>query len=247
MFHIYQSTDLNDLFDKSMGLLMDEPSTHDRKQTPRILSYSNLLMSSSLEWNFDLSTVGFTKTRWPRYVHQYFDLESLKGWLNSLPEISRRGENLFRSKDAIRRPREHKHGSCWLGLSFRMDPPTLILYSRVAEFPTRAALELTMVHKVGQEISSRLKIPLNTIHLVWFISSGFLSCLHLLPYLQSRGLLDEAYHRDDTVGEFIRHQVDHIKKGNVVYGPTKRMGKRVEQMKAGTVIPVPVESISIWV
>jgi len=241
------ATNLNHLFTYSLDLLMNDPMSHDAVQTPRILSYNNLLRSTSLEFDFDLSHVGFTKTRWPRYCHQYLDKEALSDWLEGLVHISKRGENLFRSKDAVRRPREHRHGSCWLGLSYRNLLPTLVLYSRVAEFPTRAALELTMVHLVGKEISKRLGHPLSSIHLVWFVSSLFLSCLHLLPLLTRNGELEEVYARKDNVGEFVRHQIDHINRGNVRYGPTKRMAKRMQQVRDGTVVPVPIKELSLWI
>ena len=242
-----QATNLNDLFNQAMDQLMNNKSTWDALQTPRILSYNNLFKAESLEFDFDLSKMGFTKVRWPRYVHQYINPLDLRVWLDGLMGISKRGENLFRSKDAVRRPRGHRHGSCWLGLSYRDTPPTLVLYSRVAEFPTRVALELTMVHKVGLEISEKLGHPLSSIRFVWFISSLFLSCLHMLPYLAHEGTLDEVCHREDAVGKFVKHQVDHIAKGNVKYGPTKRMAKRIVQFNAGETKSVPINDLSLWV
>lgn len=238
--------DLNDLFTESMKELMDNREHWDAIQTPRILSYENLLHAESTAFDFDLSHVGFTKTRWARYCHQYIDPKELDTWIEGLKYISKRGENLFRSKDAIRRKREHFHGSCWLGLSYRSQPSTLVLYSRVAEFPTRAILELTMVHKVGKAIQERLELN-KPPALSWFISSLFLSCLHMLPWLSINGVLDETYKRNDPVGHFVRHQIDHIAKGNVKYGPTKRMAKRLEQIEAGTLVPVPIKNLSIFI
>jgi len=245
MLHLEGPKDLNDLFYRAMDEMMNCDGHWDAAQTPRILSYNNLLMANSLDFDFDLSYVGFTKVRWPRYVHQYLNKEALNDWLEGLKHITKRGENLFRSKDAVRRPREHRHGSCWLALSYRNTPPTLVLYSRVAEFPTRAALELTMAHKVGLEITERLGLN-RPIHFVWFVSSLFLSCLHLLPYLAGLGQLEEVYNRKDTVGSFVRHQIDHINRGPVKYGPTKRMKKRVEQIKEGTMKLVPIGGLSMW-
>jgi len=241
-----KASSLNSLFNLSMDTLMNDQSAWDAQQTPRILSYNNLLFSDSLDFSFDLSHVGFTKTRWARYCHQYIDKEALHVWLDNLKHISKRGDNLFRSKDTVRRPREHAHGSCWLGLSYRSSPPTLVLYSRVAEFPTRAALELTLVHKVGLEIAERLH-PEEPIHLVWFISSLFLSCLHMLPWLAHNGILESTYSREDPVGHFVRHQIDHINRGNVRYGPTKRMAKRLEQFREGTVKLVPISRLGLWI
>jgi len=241
-----QTSNLNDLFTTSMSELMNNPQHWDAQQTPRLLSYSNLLQAESTSFDFDLSHVGFTKTRWARYCHQYLDKEALDVWLENLKYISKRGDNLFRSKDAVRRLREHAHGSCWLGLSYRNQPRTLVLYSRVAEFPTRAALELTMCHLVGQEIKKRLGND-EPIRLVWFISSLFLSCLHMLPWLARNNILEETYARDDPVGHFVRHQIDHIAKGNVRYGPTKRMARRLEQLREGIVVPVPIKELSLWI
>jgi len=242
-----EASSLNDLFNSSMRVLMEPNSPAvEAAQTPRLLSYNNILKADSLSFDFDLSHVGFTKTRWARYCHQYLDKDQLESWLEGLKYISKRGETLFRSKDAVRRPREHFHGSCWLGLSYRSQPPTLVLYSRVAEFPTRAALELTLCHKVGLELQERLK-PTQPIHLVWFVSSLFLSCLHMLPWLSRNGILESTYNRQDPIGAFVRHQCDHIARGNVRYGPTKRMAKRLEQIKAGTVIPVPIEGLNLWI
>ena len=241
-----QANNLNDLFTQSMDRLMNNPQHWDAQQTPRLLSYNNLLQAESTSFIFDLSHVGFTKTRWARYVHQYINKEHLEDWLEGLRYISKRGDNLFRSKDAIRRPREHAHGSCWLGLSYRNQPRTLVLYSRVAEFPTRAALELTMCHLVGEEIKKRLGND-QSIRLVWFVSSLFLSCLHMLPWLAHNNILDEVYHWESPVGHFVRHQIDHINKGNVHYGPTKRMAKRLEQFREGTVVPVPIDKLSLWI
>ena len=246
MINYLKADNLNDLFLKGMDLMMNDPHTWDAQQTPRILSYNNLMLSDSTSFDFDLSHVGFTKTRWARYCHQYLDKDQLDIWLDNLKNISKRGDNLFRSKDIVRRPREHAHGSCWLGLSYRSFPPTLVLYSRVAEFPTRAALELTLCHKVGLELTKRLGLT-EPVHLVWFISSLFLSCLHALPYLARNNLLEETYNRKDQVGSFVRHQIDHINRGNVRYGPTKRMAKRLEQIRGGTVIPVPIEGLSLWI
>ena len=241
-----KASNLNDLFNQSMDWLMNNPSIWDAQQTPRLLSYNNLLFADSTSFDFDLSHTGFTKTRWSRYCHQYLDKDQLRLWLDNLKNISKRGDNLFRSKDAVRRPREHHHGSCWLGLSYRNSPPTLVLYSRVAEFPTRAALELTLVHKVAQEIISKMN-PTQPVQLVWFVSSLFLSCLHMLPWLAHNNILEETYNREDAVGHFVRHQIDHINRGNVHYGPTKRMAKRLEQFREGTVKPVPIENLSLWI
>jgi len=241
-----KANDLNDLFNRSMYQLMNHPHIWDAQQTPRILSYNNLLFADSTSFSFDLSQVGFTKTRWSRYCHQYLDKEALHIWLDNLKYISKRGDNLFRSKDAVRRPREHHHGSCWLGLSYRSTPPTLVLYSRVAEFPTRAALELTLCHKVGLEIQQQMN-PTQPVQLVWFISSLFLSCLHMLPWLAHNNILEKTYQREDSIGHFVRHQIDHINKGNVHYGPTKRMAKRLEQIREGTTKPVPIDKLSLWI
>ena len=241
-----KATDLNALFSQAMDQLMNNPSVIDARQTPRLLSYNNLLMADSTSFDFDLSHTGFTKTRWARYTHQYLDKDQLHEWLEGLKTISKRGDNLFRSKDAVRRPREHYHGSCWLGLSYRNNPCSLVLYSRVAEFPTRAALELTMVHKVGLEISERLKLE-EPIHLTWFISSLFFSCLHAIPWLARNGILESTRNRSDPVGAFVRHQLDHIARGNVHYGPTKRMAKRLDQFNAGVVVPVPIKNLSLWI
>lgn len=246
MINNLKGDNLNHLFSISMGCLLNRPHVWDALQTPRILSYNNLLFSTSLDFSFDLSTVGFTKTRWARYCHQYIDPDQLQIWLDNLKNISKRGDNLFRSKDTVRRPREHAHGSCWLGLSYRNSPPTLVLYSRVAEFPTRAALELTLCHKVGLEITKRTN-PTQPIQLVWFISSLFLSCLHMLPWLANNNMLESTYNRKDPVGSFVRHQIDHINRGNVKYGPTKRMAKRLEQIREGTTKPVPIEGLSLWI
>lgn len=247
MLQIPKSTDLNDLFNKAMSEMMNNPTHWDAQQTPRLLSYNNILMSDSLDFDFDLSTVGFTKTRWSRYCHQYLDPAHLTEWLESLRTISNLGEDLFRSKDMVRRPREHKHGSCWLGITYRNEPATVVLFSRVAEFPTRAALELTLVNKVGQEIASRTGKSIKDIHFTWFISSLYLSCLHMLPWLSVNGHLEEVKLRNDPVGKFVKHQTDHIAKGNVKYGPTKRMSKRLDQIAAGTRIPVPIEGLSLWI
>ena len=238
---------LNNLFTISMDRLMNDPSTWDAEQTPRILSYNNLLLADNLDFDFDLSHVGFTRTRWARYTHQYIDKDQLNIWLDNLKDISKRGDNLFRSKDAVRRPREHRHGSCWLGISYRNTPPTLVLYSRVAEFPTRAALELTMSHLMGEEIRKTLNLNNRPIKFVWFISSLFLSCLHMLPWLSRNGLLEQTYKRQDSVGEFVRHQIDHINRGKIRYGPTKRMAKRLEQIRTNTVKPVPIEGLNLWI
>jgi len=241
-----KASDLNSLFKSSMDIMLNTSGWEDAFQTPRILSYNNLLFSESTDFTFDLSHVGFTKTRWARYVHQYIDRDQLDIWLNNLKGISKRGDNLFRSKDAIRRPREHHHGSCWLGLSYRSLPPTLVLYSRVAEFPTRVALEFTMVHKVGLELKERLNLT-QPVQLVWFISSLFFSCLHALPYLAINNLLEITYSRKDSIGSFVRHQCDHIARGNVRYGPTKRMAKRLQQIQDKTVKSVPIDKLSIWI
>ena len=241
-----QASDLNGLFTQSMSELMNNSQHWDAQQTPRLLSYNNLLLADSLDFSFDLSHVGFTKTRWARYVHQYLDKEQLEIWLENLKYISKRGDNLFRSKDAVRRHREHAHGSCWLGLSYRNQPRTLVLYSRVAEFPTRAALELTMCHLVGNEIKKRLGND-QPIKLVWFISSLFLSCLHAIPWLEINGMLESTSRRGDAVGHFVKHQLDHMAKGNVKYGPTKRMQKRLEQFRAGVTLPVPIDKLNLWV
>ena len=246
MLNLTGREDLNSLFKSSMYHLMNNRSTWDAQQTPRLLSYNNLLQADSLDFSFDLSHLGFTKTRWARYCHQYLDKDQLNIWLDNLKYISKRGDNLFRSKDAVRRPREHAHGSCWLGVSYRNQPRTLVLYSRVAEFPTRAALELTMCHLVGEEIKKRLGND-QPIKLVWFISSLFLSCLHMLPWLAHNGILEEVYNWESPVGHFVRHQIDHINRGNVHYGPTKRMAKRLEQFRDGLVVPVPIDKLSLWI
>jgi len=241
-----RANNLNDLFIQSMDQLMNNPQHWDAQQTPRLLSYNNLLQAESLDFSFDLSHVGFTKTRWARYIHQYLDKDQLEIWLDNLKYISKRGDNLFRSKDIVRRPREHHHGSCWLGLSYRNQPRTLVLYSRVAEFPTRAALELTMCHLVGEEIKKRLGND-EPIRLVWFVSSLFLSCLHAIPYLAVNGILEETSSRSDAVGHFVKHQLNHMDKGKVRYGPTKRMQKRLGQIREGTLKPVPIRGLSLWV
>jgi len=247
MLNLKVEGNLNELFSTCMGIMLSgNYSWADAKQTPRLLSYNNLLHAGSLDFSFDLSHVGFTKTRWARYCHQYLNKEQLETWLEGLKTLSKRGDDLFCSNDAVRRPREHAHGSCWLGLSYRNSPPTLILYSRVAEFPTRAALELTLCHKVGLEISERLELD-EPIKLVWFCSSLFFSCLHVIPYLAVNGILEETSSRGDAVGHFVKHQLDHMAKGKVKYGPTKRMQKRLEQVRAGTLKSVPISKLSLWI
>jgi len=247
MLHILKSTDLNNLFDRAMDEMMNHQEHWDASQTPRLISYNNVLMSNSLEFNFDLSHTGFTKTRWSRYCHGYLDKDQLHEWLESLKLISNRGESLFRSKDMVRRARDHRYGACWIGLSYKNEPATLTLYSRVAEFPTRAALELTLVNKVGQEIATITGRGLKDIHFTWFISSLYLSCLHALPYFEINGVLEEVSKREDAVGHFVSHQLDHMAKGKVKYGPTKRMQKRLEQQRAGVRVPVPIDNLSLWI
>ncbi|GAI83003.1 unnamed protein product, partial [marine sediment metagenome] len=75
-----QVGDLNGLFSQSMDQLMNNPHTWDAQQTPRLLSYNNLLFANSTSFDFDLSNTGFTKTRWSRYCHQYLDKDQLHIW-----------------------------------------------------------------------------------------------------------------------------------------------------------------------
>ncbi len=254
--------DIKEIHDEAMNILIWHPvRCVEGEKTTSIYSYDNVFRADSCDMrDFDLASVGFTTSRWTRFLGQYIDHDALEKWLCKIKEQGDNVINFFTPEvptdfnPILNKPEEkgHRWGPCFLGFSFRKSPhPCLTLYSRTGRFPNTASLELAAISRVAHEIQTRYKIT-EPIEFTWYCSSIFVSVYDVVYYLQHHGWLNKFLKTSCVLSKNIARELRKVEgrectKAAMPFVRQKRCIQRYREFLAGQFLkPVPVNELSIW-
>lgn len=155
-------------------------------------------IAESMEWDFDLSQLWLTRSRWTTMVRQYINPVALETWLNSCEAKLRgrkRGVSVMRTNEVAQRTSPTKNGdaqrvwrawgSCMLAIGYRAMPrPQITLHSRTSYLGYIGALDMSVAYICGKMIAERIGISVEDIQFVWHLEAaqfhGFKSLAYLL-------------------------------------------------------------------
>lgn len=233
-------SDLTSLWKGMTQRLLLDPTVWDDGRPPRLLSHANMAIAETSHLEADLSWVGFTASRWTRFLNRYIDLKNYWEWIEKIrPPTHGATSRLLRTKEG----EGHTGGECLIAMTYRPEPPTLTLYSREVEFPQRGLLDATLAHLTAEAISQGNF----DVRIVWLIGGAQISLLHSIPYLVTFDLLDETLASGTKASKYLGYMTDHLEthRGKLKYGPAKRTLKRWDRIKAGEMPSVPISQLLI--
>jgi len=219
---------------------------------PSVFSYNNLMVSSSMKYDFDLGMVGLTPTRWPRLINDYVNRNKLKEWFPKVKTLNRGREILFPFNEVKPVLREkmsnYNYGACLLGVTYRAYPPKLTLFSRATNWSQIGALDLSLSHAFAWHIADYLgNIDVEEMEFAWLNSNSYLMAVTTLPFLVSHGRLREVLKGDYLISRDIGNLMkyfDEVKEPK--YAPITRMRKRIAWMLDDTYQRVPVDQFRLF-
>jgi len=207
----------------------------------RAHSRQNFLTSGVLsDLNIDLSHLGFTISRWNRFLKQYFLRDKYQEWLVRAGELDEKGSRLdifLPCKETF----QHKGGNCVLGFSFcSSDKPVLTLYSRTALFPTTGAMELIMSSLCCRDLEGIMGRPVS---FCWFIGTLQWRFLHMMPYATANDL------KILKTNDFLKHTWWRLftSTRELKYGPIIRIRKTITSLLEGKSASVMSQSLSLGI
>lgn len=211
--HIYSADTMSDLHEKICQSLAYGPAAEmDMVTSVDVQKHNVFAIADSMEWDFDLSDLWLTKSRWTTMVRQYINPVALETWLNSCEAKLRgrkRGVSVMRTNEVQQRTSPTKNGdaqrvwrawgSCMLAIGYRALPrPQITLHSRTSYLGYIGALDMSVAYVCGKMIAERVGIAVEDIQFVWHLEAAQFHGFKSLAYL-----LDN----DDAREEFMAIQV----------------------------------------
>ena len=215
-------------------------------------SFNNHILARSAVFDFDLGTIGLTKTKWSKFTGQYVDVESLHAWVDNAMNV-KTYESLWQFKDVPPNFRgkkaTHQWGKCLLGLSFRRQPKpsTLTLYTRTQSLGFSGVADYALGDFVARRLGERMGVDPASIQFQIYAPNLIIKVVEVVAFLHQRGLLDEYMERDDRIGESIRYYVNYMDRpeDEIKWRAARRWRTKFERSKAGIYTPLPVENLTI--
>lgn len=183
--------DLNILHDSlAMRLVLDlEPEV---TSSTDVQAHNLKMEADTCNYEFDISQIWCSPSRWTTLVRQYIDPEAYDDWLASIRVMGiKRGlafmrTNSVQSKGSGRR----RWGACILGFGYKSRPePTLTMHSRTTFLGYIGALDLALAHVIARDIAHTLGLPgPEAIRFVWFLEAAQFHSMRSLPwFFQDKG------------------------------------------------------------
>lgn len=227
--------------------IKNEPGIIDKAWSPRLFSFNNLLRAKSADFDFDFSWVGLTRPRWARFLHGYVDREDLVEFLDKVRVLRRGAEvGLYTRRDT-----DHAWGSCLMGVTFMGAPnPHVSMFSRTSSLAQTGVVDLAFAHVIAREAGRISGLRPDQISVNWYVSSLFVSALHIIPYLTYAERITEIMENHEPGNQFCIYTQKLFtkyfdKRLETKYGPTNRMIARHDSINAGTLASVPIESLDL--
>lgn len=239
-----------DVFDR---LVEGKPKgSIDIQIRPSVFSYNNLYRSRTCNYDFDLGLVGLTPTRWPRLVNDYIDRTRFANWLPKVKKLGRGRELLFPFKEVVpvqrKKMSNYNYGACLLGLTFRLYPPKVTLFSRATNWSQIGALDLALARAFAWHISDYMgNVELDEIEFSWLNSSTYLMPITAIAWMVSSGKFADIVESDYKVSQDIRNLMKYYTEiENPAYSPIKRIRKRVAYILDGRHQQTPVQEFRLF-
>lgn len=141
-----------------------------------------LAHAESCAYDFDLSKVWLTHSRWTSLVRQYVDPVALENWLRMCEECltgRKRGVSFMRTNAVAKRTNSstgrewRRWGSCMIGVGYRALPrPQITLHSRTTYLGYIGQLDLALVHVLAREVAERVGLSVEDISFTWHLEMG---------------------------------------------------------------------------
>lgn len=235
------------------AMLNDEKGAIDYFQRNIWHSFQNHLVARHAVFDFDLGTIGLTKTKWSKFTGMYVDVEKLYVWVNNAMNV-KTYESLWQFKDIPPNFRgkkaTHQWGKCLLGLSFRRMPkntPTLTLFTRTQSLGFSGVADYALLDFVARRLAERMGIDPSDIKAQVYAPSFIIKVVEVVAFLHQRGLLDQYMNADTRVGESIRYYVDYMNRPEeeIRWRAARRWRTKFERSKQGIYTPLPVENLTL--
>lgn len=231
------------------------------------IRYNSLLRAKSMAFDFDLGRdLWLNRSRWTKLVRDYLDLQETRDFIKRAADIGnkagRRGViTSLNCRIIERRLRNHRWGGCLMGYSFhghRTAVPTFTMHSRVSYIAYIGQADLALAHTLARYIAKKIDVPVEQFQFNWAIDSLQLHCFKSLPYLYSRGYLDQLLDKElrsqypsfKIIGRWIDQVVEGTANGvpleSIKYGPQRRITRRYREFINEDYLPkVPVSSLDL--
>lgn len=215
-------------------------------------SFQNHIVAKSALFDFDLGTIGLTKTKWSKFTGQYVDVESLHAWIDNAMKV-KTYESLWQFKDIPPNFRgkkaTHQWGKCLLGFSFRRQPkpPTLTLFTRTQSLGFSGVADYALGDFVARRLAERMGIDPAGIRFQIYAPNLIIKVVEVIAFLHQRGLLDYYAGTDNRVGESIRYYINYMDRPHeeIKWRAARRWKTKFDRSKDGIYTPLLVRDLTI--
>jgi hypothetical protein len=228
-----------------------------------VISYDNLLVASSMDFDIDLGRdLWLNGARWTRLVRQYLDLSDTRAFIDRAADIGL-GEGAkgvvtqMPCAPVTREAKKHRWGNCMLGFTYRGNRryagepggPTISMHSRVSYVAYIGGLDLALACVLAREIGRRIDVPLSDFQFRWYVDSLQFHGFKSLPFLYKseyihdleRPVLRKKYPTMNLVGKWWDRIVTAEETGKTLeserYGPLRRVRRRYREYCAEDFLP----------
>lgn len=218
--HVYTADTASDLHGMMChSLAYGTKSDMDLVTSVDVQKHNVIATAESFAWDFDLSDLWLTKTRWTTMIRQYINPIALEEWLNACEAKlvgRKRGVSIMRTNEVQKRTSPKKQladgsengirtwrtwGSCMLAIGYRALPrPQITLHSRTSYLGYIGALDLSVAYHCATLVAERVGLSVEDIAFTWHLEAAQFHAFKSLAYLLQDDDRRESF-MDLVVGE----------------------------------------------
>ncbi len=203
----------------------------------KLEKFDNTYLAEDCSFDFDLATLGYTKTKWTAFLGSYVERDDLIKFFRQITTVA--GEIIL----IMGKKTRHVRGPCVFALTIRINKqPTLTLHSRTAILPTRGCLELALASRIADKFKEATG---KNLRFTWFCGTLSFWGIQFLPLLASEDKLERYLNGEFLFSPIMRKMMrDQASSKFEVF---RRLVLRKDQLSDGLIPPLRVQDLPfIW-
>ncbi len=207
------------------------------KSLEKLEKFNNIYLAEDCSFDFDLATLGYTKTKWTAFLGSYVEREDLISFFKQITTVA--GEIIL----VMGKKTRHVRGPCVFALTIRINKePTLTLHSRTAILPTRGCLELALASRIAAQFEAETGKKLR---FTWYCGTISFWGIQFIPLLAAQDKLGSYTKGNFLFSQSMRKMMQD--QSTSKFEVFKRLALRKEQLDNELIPPLRIQDLPfIW-